>query len=404
MRLSSVSARLLVVSALAACSDSSGPGDSCAADPTLGGGTTPALVVVAKGCVLDRYTAEVWAEGDIVYSTTYQSESRPGNALYVWSVAGDVLTLVDSVLIDDAIVLGDVQASDDGELLVVATERTPGSIVVLSLADPLHPVEIARHSTANTFAGVHTAEVARVDGTLYAFLSIDPLDSPGKLVIVSLADPENPVEVASGIVDGPVLHDVFVRDGILFTAEWDDGMSIWDIGGADLGGSPAAPVLLGNVATVGGNAHNIWWYHDAEGGKRWAFVGEEGPGAIGGGASSSGDIHVVDLSDFSAPTEVAFYHVPGAGAHNFSVDEERGILYAAFYNAGVRALDIAGDLSSCTEAERAPDGRCDLVSMGREIGRALDGGGSYVWGVKLEGSRLFVSDMHNGIWMLEALD
>jgi hypothetical protein len=403
MRLAAVSTAL-VAAVLAACSDSSGPGDSCAADPTLGGGTTPALVVIDKGCVTGRYTAEVWAEGDVVYSTTYQSESRPGNMLYVWDASGDVLTLVDSVLIEGALVLGDVQASDDGELLVVATELAPGSIVVLSLADPLHPIEIARFSNANTNPGVHTAEVARVDGTLYAFLSVDPMNTPGKLVIVSLADPENPVEVVSGVVGGPVLHDVFVRDGILFTAEWDEGLSIWDIGGADVGGTPAAPVLLGNVTTVGGNVHNVWWYHDAEGGKRWAFVGEEGPGAIGGGASSSGDIHVVDLTDFAAPTEVAFYHVAGAGTHNFSVDEERGILYAAYYNAGVRALDISGDLSICTAAERAPDGRCDLGRMGRELARALDGGGSYVWGVKLEGSRVFASDMQNGVWMLEALD
>lgn len=395
---------------LGACSDSSGPDrtglrERCTADPTTAAGATPTLAVLAKGCVTDRYTAEVWAEDDVVYSTTYRGETVPGNALYVWDASGDELVLVDSVLVSDAIVLGDVQASDDGELLVVATERTPGSIVVLSLADPLHPAEVARLSSESTFPGVHTAELARVDGTLYAFLSIDPLGSegtPAKLVIVSLADPANPVEVFSQVMGDPFVHDVFVRDGILFTALWNEGLSIWDIGGGGMGGSPSSPVLLGNVATVGGNAHNVWWYHDAVGGTRFAFVGEEGPGAVAGGGFSSGDVHVVDVSDFASPAEVAFYSVPNAGTHNFSVDEARGILYAAYYNAGVRALDITGDLASCAEAERALDGRCDLGLMGREIGRALDGGGSYVWGVKLEGTRLFVSDMPNGIWMLEA--
>ena len=111
----------------------------------------------------------------------------------------------------------------------------------------------------------------------------------------------------------------------------------------------------------------------------------------------------MDVSDFASPVEVASYSVPGAGTHNFSVDEASGILYAAYYNAGVRAIDITGDLASCTEAQKSPDGRCDLGLMGRELARALDGGESYVWGVKLEGSRLFVSDMPNGIWMLEAL-
>lgn len=392
---------------LGACSDASGPSrDSCTPNPTTAAGATPALVVLDKGCVTDRYTAEVWAEGDIVYSTTYRAETLPGNALYVWDASGDRLTLVDSVLFDDATVLGDVQASDDGELLVVATERTPGSIVVLSLADPLHPARIARLSSESTHPGVHTAELARVNGTLYAFLSIDPLGSagtPAKLVIVSLADPANPVEVFAQEMGDPFVHDVFVRDGILFTALWNEGLSIWDIGGAEMGGSPSSPVLLGNVATVGGNTHNVWWYHDEAGGKRFAFVGEEGPGAVAGGAFSSGDVHVVDVSDFANPVEVASYSVPGAGTHNFSVDEASGILYAAYYNAGVRAIDITGDLGSCTEAQKSPDGRCDLGLMGRELARALDGGGSYVWGVKLEGSRLFVSDMPNGIWMLEAL-
>ena len=396
---------LPVVLLLGACSDSSGPSrDSCTPDPTTGAGATPALVVLDKGCVTGRYTAEVWAEGDVVYSTTYRAETLPGNALYVWDASGDRLTLVDSVHFDDAIVLGDVQASDDGELLVVATERTPGSIVVLSLADPLHPATITRYSSASTHPGVHTAELARVDGTLYAFLSIDPLGSetPAKLVIVSLADPANPVEVFAQTMGDPFVHDVFVRDGILFTALWNEGLSIWDIGGADMGGSPSAPVPLGNVGTVGGHAHNVWWYHDESGGKRFAFVGEEGPGGVAG-FSSSGDIHVVDVSDFANPAEVAFYRVPGAGAHNFSVDEASGILYAAFYEGGVRVIDVSGDLASCTEAQQAPDGRCDLGLMGRELARALDGGGSFVWGVKLEGSRLFVSDMPNGIWMLEAL-
>jgi hypothetical protein len=49
--------------------------------------------------------------------------------------------------------------------------------------------------------------------------------------------------------------------------------------------------------------------------KRYAFVGEEGPGAIG--VSASGDIHVVDVSNFASPRGSAFFHVDGAGTHNF---------------------------------------------------------------------------------------
>jgi hypothetical protein len=139
-----------------------------------------------------------------------------GNALKIWNVSGNTPVLVDSIIVEQAITLGDVQASDDGKLLVVATERSPGSIIIYDLANPARPRQISRFSNGNTFPGVHTAKVARVNGRLYAFLSVDP--SPAQLVIVDLDDPANPREVLVRPMGNPVIHDVFVRDGLLFTA------------------------------------------------------------------------------------------------------------------------------------------------------------------------------------------
>jgi hypothetical protein len=161
------------------------------------------------------------------------------------------------------------------------------------------------------------------------------------------------------------------------------------------------------VATIGGDVHNIWWLHDPVSGSRYAFVGEEsGPAQIG--LSSAGDIHVVDVSDLTQPREVAFYHVPGAGTHNFSVDEANGILYAAYYNGGVRALNVRGDLENCPAGQQVTTGtlvRCDLVAMGREVARGLVGGkpAVYVWGVQLSGGSLYASDMLNGLWKLQTV-
>jgi hypothetical protein len=312
-----------------------------------------------------------------------------------------VPTLVNTVIVPNAATLGDVQTSDDGTLLIVATEYNPnGSIMIYSLADPTHPQLVTRYATALTSPGVHTAEVQRVNGKLYAFLSIDPASiSAARLIIVDLSDPANPAQVFTAGMGNPYVHDVFVRDGILFTALWSDGTTIWDIGGAGAG-TVANPIALGNVRTVGGHVHNIWWYHNAvTGEKRYAFVGEESPGSVG--FSSSGDIHVIDVSNFAAPREVAFFHVDGAGTHNFSVDESRGILYAAYYNGGVRAIDVTGDLSSCDAAHKSADGRCDLASMGREIAHGLaEQQPVFVWGVQLSAGRIYASDMLNGIWKL----
>lgn len=359
-----------------------------------------ALTVFGAGRVSDRYTGEIWVRGSVAYTTTWGNRGAPGNAVKIWDVSGDVPTLVDSLIVPNASTLGDVQASDDGQLLVVATEFSPGSIMIYSLANPVKPQLITRYTTALTDPGVHTAEVQRVNGKLYAFLCIDPRSgSPARLVIVDLSDPAAPTQVFTAAMGSPFVHDVFVRDGILITALWNQGITIWDIGGAG-SGTVANPIALGNVITVGGEAHNVWWFHNAPTGeKRYVFVGEEGPGAIG--VSSSGDIHVVDVSNFVSPREVAFFHVDGAGTHNFSVDENGGILYAAYYNGGVRAIDITGDLSSCGAADKSPDGRCDLAKMGRELGHGPSGMGPvFIWGVQLVGLRVYASDMLNGIWKL----
>lgn len=394
----------LLAAALGGCSSDSATGTK----PFTG---TP-LSIIGHGQTTVRYTAELWTRGNIAYTSTWgqRSPTAVGNAVHIWDVAGNTPVMVDSLIVELATTLGDIQVSDDGKLLVVATERSNGSIVIYDLANPIKPARLTRFQTANTANGVHTAEVARVNGTLYAFLSIDP-PTP-RLVIVDLTDPRNPREILSRNMGNPFVHDVFVRDGLLFTALWNDGVTVWDIGGGSKGGTPANPIQIGNVRTaswspaVGGSeAHNVWWFQDAAGGanaKRFVFVGEEAPGNGSLLNSSNGDIHVVDVSDMTAPREVAFYHVDLAGTHNFSVDEERGILYAAYYNAGVRALDVRGDLSTCTADQKSSDGRCDLRKMGRELAAGLGSAQSFVWGVHFDGNFVYASDMLTGIWKLAA--
>ena len=376
----------------------------------LSAATTPGkLTVLGNGAETARFTAEIAVRGATAYTTTWSFRgSNPGNKVNVWDVSGSTPRLIDSVIVSNATTLGDVAVSDDGSLLVVATEFSGGSIVIFDLADPRHPRLVSRFNNADTNPGVHTAEIGRVNGKLYAFLSVDPVNANPRLVIVDLSTPSAPREVFTKQVGSPFVHDTFVRDGLLFLALWDDGMQIWDLGGCGggSGASPENPRVIGGVKTVGGQVHNVWWYHDANGGKRFAFVGQEGAGTVG--SSSSGDIHVVDITDPSQPKEVAFYHVDGAGTHNFSVDEAHGVLYAAYYNAGVRAIDVRGDLAACPANAQVGTGgglvRCDLRLMGRELAVGLLDVGKpvYVWGVQHLGGNVYASDMLNGIWKLGA--
>src|SRR5260370_16686635 len=153
------------------------------------------------------------------------------------------------------------------------------------------------------------------------------------------------------------IHDTFVRDGLVFVFAWNSGVMIYDVGNGMKGGSPSNPMPIGQLVTSASNinggpaVHNGWWYWspDVTVGKKYLFIRQEGPpvGGIGGG--SSGLIHVVDGSDRTNPKEVAFFHNEGTdstGTHNFWMDEQNQILYAAYYNGGVVALDVSGTLSA----------------------------------------------------------
>jgi hypothetical protein len=376
---------------------------------SLTAATPAAMRVLGNGLDTNRYSGEVAVRGNLAYLTSWGTRRAFGNKVSIFDVSGDVPTLIDSLIVSGATTTGDVAVSDDGTLLIVATERAGGSIVVYDLADPRKPRLLSRFNNANTDPGVHTAEIGRVNGKLYGFLSIDPPSATGaRLVIVDLSTPSAPREVYNKVIGNPYVHDTFVRSGLLFLGLWDDGVEIWDIGGCGTGASPAAPKVLGRLRTLGGQVHNIWWYHDATGSKRYAFIGQEGAGSVP--SSSRGDIHVVDLSDPTAPKEVAFYHVDGAGTHNFSVDETNGVLYAAYYNGGVRALDVRGDLGTCDANQKNLDAatnllRCDLRLTGREIGVGLTSlnRSIYVWGVQYLNGVVYASDMVNGIWKLGAV-
>jgi hypothetical protein len=300
---------VLIVAALGSLACSDDYAVDVPFEPVPATAVVPNLPVLGLGEVPERFTAELWVRGDYAYTSTWgRRGTNAGNAVKVWRVSGDVPVLLDSIIVSQATTIGDVEVSDDGTIMVIPTEHSPGSIVIFDMSNPAKPVQISRLQTANMQPGVHTADVERVNGKLYAFLSIDGLDN---LVIVDLSDPYNPREVFVERVTFSTIHDVFVRDGYLFTALWDDGMVIWDIGGGGKG-SPEKPFKMGVARTVGGNVHNIWWFHDpTTGSRKYAFVGEEQP-------SRAGDIHVVDVTDFNNPREVAYYSMAGEGVHNFS--------------------------------------------------------------------------------------
>ena len=359
--------------------------------PTPG---SPTLSVAGGGNnVPDRYTSDLWVHGSHAYTGTWGGSPRggnPGNALKIWSLDGTgAPSLVDSIVIPEVTTVSDVEVSADGAVLMFSAEQGENAgLYLYDLADPAAPALL---DSVYVEAGLHTATFGEIGGRRYAFTAKNP-PSPA-LRIFDVTEPGGIVPAATvPIPDQYGIHDTYVRDGLAFVFAWDTGVIIYDVGNGIRGGSPTSPVEVSRLATEAGNApspavHNGWWFHNPVTQEaRYLFIGQEGPGFVG--FEASGDIHVVDVSDLANPREVARFTLSGAGTHNFWMDEARQVLYAAYYNGGVVALDVSGTLSG------------DLAD--RLIDRIEPGGAgdTYTWGVMLANGSLYASDMLSGLWQI----
>jgi hypothetical protein len=345
--------------------------------------------------VPERYTSDLWVHGAYAYTGTWGGVSRGnqvGDVVKIWSLdASGAPTLADSLKTPMINTVSDVQVSDDGAVLVFSAERgSNAGLYVYGLVDPLHPVF---QDSALVAEGIHTATIADIAGRRYVFAAKNPADPA--LLIYDISSP-TAISLVSSVPIPPDygIHDTYVRDGLAFVFAWNTGMILYDVGNGLVGGSPGQPREVSRIlpsadgVANGAVVHNGWWFHNPVSGEnRYLFIGQEGAGVIG--SQSSGDIHVIDVQNLSHPTEVAFFHLDGAGTHNFWMDEQRQILYAAYYNAGVIALDVSGQLSGDLSQR--------LISQ-LQLGGPGD---TYTWGVQLQGGSLYASDMLSGLWQLK---
>ncbi|MFI5235772.1 MAG: hypothetical protein ACHQXA_08685 [Gemmatimonadales bacterium] len=351
----------------------------------------PMTVVGGGNNVSSRYSSDLWLAGGYAYTGSWGFRATLGNVVSIWPLDGAGAPGSPGTLTLPGVgTISDLQVSPDSTVLAVTGEYGSGSagLYLYSLADRANPALLGSHLVSQGTSGLHTGTLAVMNGVLYDFTARDP-SSPSLLTFRIQPDSTVPIVLVDSILmpANYGIHDTFVRDGLLFVENWNEGVWIYDIGGGGMGGRPDSAVFISSIVTQGGEVHNAWWFHNpVTGEKKYLFVGQEGPGIVG--ATSSGDIHVVDISNLAAPVEVAQYHLDGAGTHNFWMDEPRQILYAAYYNGGVVALDVSGTLAG------------DLAS--RVIARLQPGGANdtYVWGVMLYGGHLYAVDMLSGLWEL----
>ncbi|MCY3970045.1 MAG: hypothetical protein OXG74_08930 [Acidobacteria bacterium] len=357
---------------------------------------------VGQGKVSDRRTSDLWVwEGtdgnDYAITGTWGAE---GHA-YIWDVTNpESIVLIDAVRVD-ARTVNDVKVSEDGRIAVISREgasNRKNGFVVLDVSEPQVGVRILSRFDDQLRGGVHNVFIH--DEHVYA------LSNGRRFDVISIEDPTQPYRVGRFELETPghSIHDVWVVDGVAFSSNWEDGVVAIDVGGAGMGGAPNNPVQLGSYAYPSGWNHAAYPYRSESTGKFYVFAGDEAfpYGELGRDPRSAppraaGWIHVISWDDWENPREVARYQVPEAGTHNLWIEDD--IMYVAYYNGGLRVVDVSGEL------------RGDLYRQGREIGmfmpfdsEALVPNAPFVWGPQPYKDHIFFSDWHSGLWAVKLKD
>jgi len=359
------------------------------------------IEIVGRGKVLDRHTSDLWIWGgadgrDYAITGTWGADGHS----YIWDVTDPQnITKIQEIKVD-ARTVNDVKVSESGDIAVIsregASDRKNG-IVILGVGNPREGVPVLAEFTDQLTGGVHNVFIS--EDHVFA------LSAGRRYDVISIKDPRHPTRVGRFELGTPghAVHDVWVSDGVAFSSNWTDGVVAVDVGGGGRGGTPDRPVELGRYAYPSGWNHAAFPYKSQSTGKFYLFAGDESF-PYGGfdhneGSTPSraaGWIHVIDWSDWDNPHEVARYQVPEAGSHNLWVEDD--VLYVAYYNGGLRIVDVSGELMG------------DLYRQGREIGMFVpfDPNGfianaPFVWGPQPYKGHIFFTDWNTGLWAVRLM-
>lgn len=328
-----------------------------------------------------------------------------GNAYFYDVTDPSNMELVDTVQID-ARTVNDVKISEDGRIGVLSREGASNrrnGIVILDVSNP-RDVKILSTFDDQMTGGVHNVFI--YEDHIYA------VNNGRRFDVINIEDPTKPVRVSRFETSSPgrSVHDVWVKDGIAYQAGRTDGIVMVDVGGGGdvIGGSPERPVEMGRADQITRWNHAVWPFKSKSADKFYVFAGDEtfydNPRVPDSDAfdpdekgiqRAGGWIHVIEFDDPDNPREVASYKVGDFGVHNYWIDWEEEIMYTAYYQGGLRVLDVSGELLG------------DLYAQGREIGRFYsDDPEGYVpnspmvWGPQPHKGTIFFTDFHSGLWAI----
>jgi len=364
----------------------------------------------ADGWALDRQLYNFYLPmhpGSIAFYKEAGTWNAEGHAYFYDVTDPRNMELVDTVQVD-ARTVNDVKVSEDGTLCVISREGASNrrnGFVMIDCTDP-RDAEILSSFDQGLTGGVHN--VFLDNNHVYA------VNNGRRWDVVNVEDPRNPFRVSRFETDTPgrSVHDVWIRDGIAYQAGRSDGLIMVDVGGGGLGGSPNTPVEMGRFPQITGWNHAVWPFRSPSTGKLYVIGGDEAfhpsPRQPDGGgilweegipSRAKGWLHFVDFTDPENPEEVARFELADSGPHNLWVDWEEEIMYVGYFDAGLRVVDVSGDLLG------------DLYRQGRQIARFFpeDNEGflanaAFTWGPQPHKGTIFLADFNSGLWAVRLKD
>ena len=377
--------------------------------------------LIGHGLITDVFTSDLWvwqgvdefSDRDFAITGTWEANGEA----YFWEVTDPSnLVIIDTVTVD-ARTVNDVKISSDGRIGVMTREGASSrknGIVILDVSDPFN-VKILSEFSDGLTGGVHNAFI--YDNHVYA------VNNGRKYDIINISDPTNPWKVNSYELNTPghSIHDVWIENGIAYSSNWSDGVHVVDIGGLQFSeenrhtimknpilqsagkGSTRNPILMTSKDDTTGRNHAAFPFLSQSTGDFYVIAGDEhfpfGLGEIQNKepANPRGGYHFLNMNDYKNPVEEAFYKVTEAGSHNLWVKGDT--LYTAFYQGGLRVVDISGELLG------------DLYKQGSEIAFYLSNhpegripNATMAWGPQPYKNHIFFADMNSGLYAVKLVD
>lgn len=357
--------------------------------------------LVGQGSVDHVHTSDIWPFEGVDGRDYAVTGTWGGNGwAYFWDITDPASPVrIDSIHVD-ARTINDVKVSPDGRYAALSREGASNrrnGVVLVDLSNPRDP-EIASNFDEGLTGGVHN--VFATNDYLFA------LSGGDKYVILDVRDIRDPKYVSEYNHPDSRIHDVWVHDGIAYSSEWGTGVVVVDVGNGRWGGTIENPRFVTSFPVPTGATHAAFPYFQEATGKTYLILGDEimarpnmawagtgvripSPGSTP--AATYGYVHIVDFTDPESPEYVARYEAEEFGTHNMWVEDD--ILYQAYYEGGMRVVDLSGELLG------------DLKAQNREIAvfKPFDPDGyvsnaPMVWGGFTHKGHLFLSDFNSGLW------